>query len=133
MNYPQNIPSEIPCQPFFENEFNFNPEDRLLYECGVYCLNIIQQENSPWQRHANLMGYWYETGQTKISKLQRNLLHYLHQWYFSKGNPAYLKTTNLAKHLKVSRQHTNRAVTRLVKRGILSRIRQPWSKKMPCD
>ena len=121
-------PSKIPCQPFFENELNFNPEDRLLFDCGVYCLNIIQQENSPWQRHANLMGYWHNKGQTKISKLQRNLLHYLHQWYFSKGHPAYLKTKNLAKHLKISRRNTIRAITRLIKRGILIRL-EYWSDK----
>lgn len=128
MNQPQNKPFEIPCQPFFENELNFNPEDRLLSDCGIYCLNISQQKDSPWQRHANLMGYWHGKGQTKISKLQRNLLHYLHQWYFSKGNPAYLKTKNLAKHLKTSRQHASRAVTRLVNRKILIRL-EYWSDK----
>jgi hypothetical protein len=121
-------PSENTCQPFSENTLIFNPEDHLLSNCKIYCTNIIQQGNSPWQRHANLMGYWYKNGQTKISKLQKNVLHYLHQWYFSKGNPAYLKTTNLTKKFGSTRRNTIRAITRLIERGILIRL-EYWSNK----
>ena len=121
-----NIPSEKSCQPLFENQLNFNLEDRLLAECGQYCVNIIQQENSPWQHHANLIGYWQKKGQTKLSKLQKKALHYLHQWYFSQGKSAYLKTTTLADHLKTSRQATQRTITRLIDRGILIRL-EYWS------
>ena len=121
-------PSEIPCQPLFKNQLNFTEENRLLADCREYCVTILQKKDSPWQRHANLMAYWYNYKQTKISKLQKNLLHYLHQWYFSKGNPAYLKTSNLAKHLKTNRPNTIRSITSLVNRGILIRL-EYWSDK----
>ena len=128
MIYHNSKPSENPCQLFFNNQLKFNPEDRFLADCGIYCTTIIEQPDSPWQNHANLMGYWYSKKQTKISKLQKNLLHYLHRWYFSKGKPAYLKSTNLAKKFKSSRRNTIRAITRLVERGILIRI-EYWSNK----
>ena len=128
MIYSNTKPSENPCQPFSENTLIFTPEDQILSDCRIYCTNIIQQENSPWQRHANLMAYLYKNGQTKISKLQKNILHYLHQWYFSKGNPAYLKTTNLTKKFGSTRRNTIRAITRLIERGILIRLKY-WSDK----
>ena len=128
MLYANTKPSQKTCQPFSENTLIFTPEDRLLSDCRDYCTNIVQQGNSPWQRHANLMGYWYKNGQTKISKLQRNILHYLHQWYFSKGNPAYLKTKNITKKFGSSRRNTIRAITRLTERGILIRL-EYWSDK----
>ncbi len=128
MIYANIKPSENPCQPFSKNTLNFTPEDQILSDCKIYCTNIIQQGDSPWQRHANLMAYLYTNGHTKISKLQKNILHYLHQWYFSKGKPAYLKTTNITKKFGSTRRNTIRAITRLTERGILIRLKY-WSDK----
>jgi hypothetical protein len=117
------------CQPFFNNQLNFNnEEDLLLNHCQIYCTALLHLPNSPWQHHTNIMGYWYSKGQTKISKLQRNILCYLHQWYFSKGKPVYIKSKNLAKKFGSSRRNTIRAITRLIERGILIRL-EYWSDK----
>lgn len=122
-----NTPSEKPCQPLFDNQLNFKLEDQLLDHCSTYCLNISQKENSPWQHHANLIGYWQSKGQTKLSKIQKKLLHYLHQFYFSQGKAAYHKTSTLAtNHLKISERATRRTIVRLVDRGILIRLHY-WS------
>lgn len=128
MIYLDNKQYENSCQPFFENQLNFNNENQLLNDCRSYCTAILNLQDSPWQRQANLIGYWYSKGQRKISKLQRAILHYLHQWHFSKGNPAYLKSSNLAKKVKSSRRNTIRAITRLIERGILIRL-EYWSDK----
>jgi hypothetical protein len=91
---------------------NIGTQD-LLSVCQNYTHLVATNPDSPWHRSANPLIHFQTK---KLSRLQRQIIDFLHRYYFSQSVPCYLKIGNLASKFGVSRWSVQRAIASLEKR-----------------
>ena len=93
--------------------------EKIIDICGKYTQLTAQSPESPWHSFSDPFKHF---SCHKLSRLQKNIIHFLHEFYFSREKPCYMKMRNLAKKFNVSITSLRNCLLKLEKRKIIIKL-----------